>query len=143
MEGESVPVTEVSDPVFGEETVGRGVAIRPAKGRVVAPADGEVSMMFRTGHAVAMTLSGGVEVLIHVGLDTVNLGGSYFTPRAQNGEKVKKGDLLIEFDMESIAGEGYDLISPVIVTNHDDYKGMDAVAGKHVAEGDVLIKVNI
>lgn len=143
LEGEAIPISEVNDPAFSEEIVGRGAAIRPSRGRVVAPADGEVSMMFKTGHAVALTLPEGMEVLIHVGLDTVNLNGSFYTTHVHNGDKVKKGDLLIEFDMEAIANEGYDLVTPVVVTNHEDFKSVSAIDGQRVAEGDALIDVNV
>ncbi|MDR1136998.1 MAG: PTS glucose transporter subunit IIA [Synergistaceae bacterium] len=143
LEGEAVPISEVNDPVFREELVGRGVAVRPSKGRAVAPADGEVSMMFKTGHAVVLVLANGVELLIHVGLDTVNLEGTFFKIYVRNNDRVRKGDLLIEFDIESIKSEGYDLITPVVVTNHENFKYVETMAGHRVAEGDELISVRV
>jgi len=141
LEGELVPIAAVNDPAFSQEIVGRVVSVRPSRGRIVSPFDGEVSMMFRTGHAVALTSSDGAEVLVHVGLDTVKLKGTYFTVHAHNGDRMRRGDLLIEFDMKEIAGEGYDLITPVVVTNHEDYKTMRIAAGAHVAEGNGLIRL--
>jgi PTS system beta-glucosides-specific IIC component len=143
IEGEAVPLSEVNDAAFSGEMLGRGVAIKPSKGRVVAPADGEISMMFNTGHAVALKLDGDVEVLIHVGLDTVNLKGECFKIYASNDDKVRKGDLLIEFDMDGVLKKGYDLITPVIVTNHDEFKSLEPHIMGHVSEGDELIKITL
>ena len=126
--GEAVASSEVNDPTFGEEMLGRGMAIKPAAGRVVAPCDATVDMMFETGHAVSLTTENGVEMLIHVGIDTVNL-------------QVKKGQLLIEFDKDAIAAEGYDTITPVVVCNSDDFPTFETVVGKVVAEGDAVIKL--
>lgn len=119
--GEVVAITEVSDPTFGEEILGKGVAIKPANGRVVAPCDATVDMMFETGHAVSLVADCGAEILIHVGLDTVNLKGEHYTVHAKNGDHVKKGDLLMEFDPEAIKAAGYDIITPVVICNSGDY----------------------
>lgn len=139
--GEAVPIYTVNDPTFAEEMLGKGIAIRPSAGKVVAPCDATVDMMFDTGHAVSLVADCGAEILIHVGLDTVNLKGKHYTVHAKNGDKVKKGDLLIEFDAEAIAAEGYDTITPVIICNSDDYGSFEAHVGKTVAIGDVVIEL--
>ncbi len=139
--GDAVKLCEVSDPTFAEEMLGKGMAIKPAAGRVVAPCDATVDMMFETGHAVSLKSANGVELLIHVGIDTVNLQGKHYTVHCKAGDEVKKGQLLIEFDRDAIAAEGYDTITPVIVCNSDDYPTFEAVTGKIVAEGDVVLKL--
>ena len=139
--GEAVASSEVNDPTFAEEMLGKGMAIKPSAGRVVAPCDSTVDMMFETGHAVSLTTEGGVEMLIHVGIDTVNLQGKHYTVHCKAGDKVKKGQLLIEFDKDAIAGEGYDTITPVVVCNSDDFAVFETVTGKTVAEGDTVIRL--
>ena len=139
--GEAVPSSEVNDPTFAEEMLGRGMAIQQAAGRVVAPCDATVDMMFETGHAVSLTTAFGAELLIHVGIDTVNLQGKHYTVHCKQGDKVKKGQLLIEFDKDAIAAEGYDTITPVVICNSDDFKTFETETGKLVAEGDVVIKL--
>lgn len=139
MEGECVPLAEVSDPTFGEEVLGKGVAIRPVTGRVVAPMDAEVSTVFPTGHAVALTTEDGVELLIHVGLDTVRLDGKYYTRHVENGDKVKKGDLLLEVDLESVKKEGFDTITPVIICNTEAFADIKAETGRSVDLQNVII----
>lgn len=119
--GECVPVTEVSDPTFGQEILGKGIAIKPTEGKVLAPCDGTVEQVFDTGHAVSLTSAFGAEILIHVGLDTVELKGKHYKIHTKNGDKVKKGQLLIEFDVEAIKAAGYDVITPVVICNSDDY----------------------
>ncbi len=139
--GEVVPVTDVNDPTFSEEMLGKGIAIRPSEGKIVAPCDASADMMFDTGHAVSLIADNGAEILIHVGLDTVNLKGKYYTVHAKNGDKVKKGDLLIEFDATAIAAEGYDIITPVVICNSADYKTVETLTGKTVAAGDPVIRL--
>ncbi|NLL78704.1 MAG: PTS glucose transporter subunit IIA [Clostridiales bacterium] len=140
VEGECVPISEVSDPTFGEEILGKGIAIRPANGLIKAPADGIVSTVFPTGHAVAITTEDGVEILVHIGLDTVSLNGEGFTKHVEEGQKVKMGDLLIEADLARI-GEKYDTITPVVICNTSDYKEVNGETGKQVVPGDVVIRV--
>ena len=141
MAGEAVSITEVPDPTFAEGMMGDGIAIRPTDGKVCAPFNGTVDMMFETGHAVSLTTENGVEMLIHVGIDTVNLQGKHYTVHCQGGDKVKKGQLLIEFDKDAIAAEGYDTITPVVVCNSDDFATFETVTGKLVAEGDTVISL--
>lgn len=136
--GECVPVTEVSDPTFGQEILGKGVAIKPTEGKVLAPCDGTVEQMFETGHAVSLTSAFGAEILIHVGLDTVELKGKHYTIHAKAGDKVKKGQLLIEFDVEAIKAAGYDVITPVVICNSDDYSTITPHTGTVTNDDPVL-----
>ncbi|WP_342048832.1 beta-glucoside-specific PTS transporter subunit IIABC [Bacillus sp. OTU530] len=121
IKGERIPLKEVKDKVFSEEIMGKGIAIKPAEGKVVAPFDGTVEMIFHTNHAIGLKSNLGVEVLIHIGIDTVNLNGQYFTSHVQKGEEVKQGQLLIEFDIKNIQKAGYDTTTPVVITNSSDY----------------------
>ncbi len=115
VKGECIPVSEVADPTFAEEILGKGIAIKPSEGKIYAPADGVVSTVFPTGHAVGVTTPDGVEILIHVGLDTVKLKGQFFRTKVEENQKVSKGDLLLEADIKEIAGAGYDTVTPVII----------------------------
>jgi len=137
--GELIPITEVNDPSFSQGLLGKGVAIRPSSGRVVSPVNGTVVQMFKTGHAVTLLSDEGTEILIHVGIDTVNLKGAHFTAHAKEGATVTFGDLLIEFDPAAIFEAGYDLVTPIVVLNTDDYKSVEPVTGKVVSEGDEII----
>ena len=124
--GDLLSMTQVDDPTFRDGMLGVGVAIKPTENRIVAPVDGVVALMFDTGHAVSVTATeGGAEVLIHVGLDTVRLKGEHFKIVARTGDAVKRGDPLIEFDREAIAAEGYDTITPVVITNADEFSRID------------------
>lgn len=139
--GEAVALSEVNDPTFSEEIMGKGMAIIPTEGKVVSPVNGTVAMIFETKHAIALVDENGVELLIHVGLDTVKLGGKYFTAYAKAGDKVKVGSPLVEFDLQAIKNEGYDCITPVIVTNVSDYENILAIDNKAVTMGEEIIKV--
>lgn len=141
MKGECVVLSEVSDPTFGEGIIGPGVAIRPEAGEVYAPVDGVVSTLFPTGHAVAITSSDGVEILIHVGLDTVKLNGEFFDIRATQDQQVKKGDLLVVTDIEKIRAAGYDVITPVVICNGTDFAEVTPLHGKSVNAGDDIISL--
>lgn len=132
IEGKAVAISEVSDPTFGEEILGKGIAVIPTVGKVVAPVDGTIEMVFDTKHAITMTSDDGVEILIHIGLDTVTLQGSPFTTHVEAEQKVKAGDLLLEFDIEAIKAAGLDTISPLVICNSGDYKEVTADAGKDV-----------
>lgn len=140
IEGEAVPLSEVPDPAFSEEILGKGVAIRPSKGRVVSPVKGKIAALFETKHAVGILSEDGAEVLIHIGLDTVKLGGLHYTAYVKAGDDVEIGDLLIEFDMEKIKAEGYDIITPVLISNSGNYGDIIGITGKMVKEKDPLIK---
>lgn len=141
LNGVVVPLKDVPDATFAGEILGKGVAISPSEGKVVAPADGEVSSIFDTKHAIGLTLTDGTELLIHIGLNTVELNGQGFTAHVTDGEKVKKGQALITFDMDFIKKQGYPTITPVIVTNSDDYADVETVAQGNVHSGDKLLNV--
>ncbi len=129
MVGKVVDITEVPDPVFAEGTLGDGMAVIPAKGELYAPADATVDSVFETKHAITLNCDNGAELLIHVGLDTVKLKGQFFDVQVKAGDKVKKGQLLMKFDMKGISKAGYQLITPIVVTNSDDFKLAKATNG--------------
>ena len=139
IQGKAIPVTEVKDPTFSEELLGKGVAIVPTVGKVVAPIDGTVAMVFGTKHAISMTSKSGIEILIHVGLDTVTLEGAPFTAHVEAGQKVKAGDLMLEFDIEAIKAAGLDVTSPIVICNSDDYQEIKANAGQDVNTMDPVL----
>lgn len=141
VKGRAVELSQVSDPTFGEGILGKGAAIIPADGRICSPVDGEVAMIFDTLHAVTLTTEDGVELLVHIGLDTVALKGEHFTAHVEAGAKVKKGDLLITADIEAIKAAGYDVITPVIVCNTSDFKEVEALVGKDVNPGDDILVI--
>ncbi|WP_370832089.1 beta-glucoside-specific PTS transporter subunit IIABC [Clostridium sp.] len=140
IEGKAVSLKQVNDITFSEEIMGKGAAIIPTVGRAVAPVDGIVSALFETKHAIGLTADNGAEILIHIGLDTVKLGGKHFKAHVKSGDKVKTGDLLVEFDIKAIKEEGYEIITPVLVTNVDSYNDVLALIDKDVKEKDELIK---
>ncbi len=137
--GQVVPISKVSDPTFGEEIIGKGVAIIPREGKVFAPVNGTISSIFPTLHAIAMVSDEGAEILIHIGLDTVKLKGEFFTAHTESGAKVNKGDLLLEFDIEGIKNAGYDVISPIVVCNVDVYSRIETTTDKARGIKDVII----
>lgn len=139
LSGQVRPLSAVNDPTFAQEILGKGCAIIPAEGKVVSPVDATVSLMFETGHAVSLTTSDGTELFIHVGLDTVMLKGVHYTPHCATGDKVKAGDLLLTFDVEAIRAAGYDVITPVIICNTDDFKEITAVSADTVQAMDTLL----
>ena len=137
--GQAVPVSEVPDPTFSSGMLGNGVAIIPTEGKVYAPCDATVDMMFTTGHAVSLVADSGAEILIHVGLETVGLEGKCFTVHVENGQKVAKGDLMIEVDLEAVKAAGLNTITPVLVCNSDDYGTFKTSTGKAVTNADMII----
>ncbi len=139
--GKAVPISQVSDPTFGEEILGKGVAIIPSDGKIVAPCDATVDMMFDTGHAVSLVADFGAEILVHIGLDTVNLKGEHFTVHAKSGEKVTRGQLLMEVDLEAVKAKGYDVITPVVICNSGEYSTFKTQVDKTVAAGDEIIRL--
>jgi PTS system beta-glucosides-specific IIC component len=138
--GELIALTEVPDQVFASEAMGKGVGIVPSVGRAVSPVNGVVTTLFKTKHAVGITSDNGAEILIHIGMDTVQLDGKYFTAHVNQGDKVSVGDLLVEFDIEKIKAAGYQVISPVIITNSAEYNQIDSVKQKNVSEKQFLIR---
>ena len=139
--GEAKKLSEVNDAVFGQECMGKGIAIMPSEGKVYAPFDGVVEAFFKTKHAIGLKSIDGLEVLIHIGIDTVNLEGKYFTDKVKQGDEVKAGQLLLEFDMDSIKKEGYDIITPVIVTNTENYSDVICNATGNVNKGSSILKI--
>ncbi len=134
-------LSETEDEAFASGALGKGAVIIPTEGKLVAPADGIVATFFPTGHAVAIETSNGTEILMHVGIDTVRLEGKYFYPKVKEGAKVKKGDLLLEFDIKAIEKEGFSLATPVIISNTDDFSDVVRVDGLSVDFSDSLINV--
>lgn len=122
LEGQAIPLAQVPDETFASGALGSGGAVIPVNGKVTAPFDGQVAMVFDTRHAIGLTGDNGVELLIHVGLNTVELKGKYYTVHVKDGDRIKTGDLLLEFDIEKIKEEGYQVTTPVIVTNSQDFK---------------------
>ena len=130
--GKVVALEDVPDPTFAQGILGPGIAVEPSEGRIVAPADGTVDVMFETGHAVSLTTADGAEVLIHVGIDKVR------TVYVTQNQQVKKGDVLIEFDPAAIKAEGYQIVTPILVCNPDAFTVEPAASGA-VAAGDALL----
>lgn len=141
MSGEIRKLSAVSDAAFSEELLGKGIAIIPKEGKVIAPFDGSVLTLFPTKHAIGLVSENGCEVLIHIGMDTVKLEGQYFTSHVHQGDKVKKGDLLVTFDLEGLLKEGYCIETPVIVTNTKDYLDLIETQETEVEFGDNIITV--
>lgn len=141
LRGEIKALSEVKDEAFSKGILGKGIAIEPKEGQVFSLADGVLTTFFKTGHAIGITTEGGAEVLIHVGMDTVQLEGKYFTPRAKQGDKIKKGDLLLEFDKNAIEEAGYSLITPVVVTNSDNYLDIIETDKRSITYGEELLKI--
>ena len=139
--GTVVPLAEVKDEAFASGALGDGIAIEPAVGELVAPADGEISSTFDTHHAVGMTTVDSAELLMHIGIDTVKLGGKYFTYLVNEGDKVRKGQPLIRFDIEAIKAEGYPVTTPLIVCNTDEYAAVTPKASGTVKQGDALLEL--
>lgn len=141
VDGEAVSLKEVNDPTFAEEIMGKGMAIKPANGNFVSPVNGTIQMVFNTKHAIGIKSNDGVEVLIHVGLDTVKLEGKYFEALVKDGDEVKVGTPLLKVDIEGIKKEGYDTITPVIITNTNDYADVLAIEPTNVKVKETIIKV--
>ena len=127
LKGQVISLDKVNDSVFSSGSLGKGMAIIPSEGKIYAPADGTISAFFETGHAIGVTSKHGAEILIHVGIDTVNLKGKYFYPKVKQNEQVKKGELLLEFDLNKMKEEGYDCTTMIIVTNSQQYTSVQSV----------------
>lgn len=141
IKGETIAIEEVNDPTFASGMLGKGVGIKPAEGKVVAPTAGEITIMFPTKHAVSILSEDGAEILIHIGLDTVNLQGQHFTSHVEVGQKVKAGDLLLEFDIEKITEAGYDVTSPMLVCNPDAFETVEPIKYGPVELNEEIIKI--
>ncbi|MGG4132280.1 beta-glucoside-specific PTS transporter subunit IIABC [Paenibacillus illinoisensis] len=132
-------LSEVNDPAFSSGAMGKGIAIEPDEGVVYSPFDGVVSNMFRTGHAIILTSNDGVQVLIHVGIDTVKLKGKFFSNEIENGDEVKQGEPLIRFDMERIKEEGYEVITPIIVVESDQFTEIIQTNKENIKTADIIL----
>ncbi|VYU55464.1 PTS system beta-glucoside-specific EIIBCA component [Enterococcus casseliflavus] len=139
--GQVVALADVEDKVFSSGAMGKGIAVEPAIGEITAPADAEVKILFPTKHAIGLVTEDGTELLIHIGMNTVELEGNHFTAYINQGDKVKAGQKLISFDTEAIRAEGYSLLTPVIVTNSNDYSDIQTTQSKEVTAQDDLIEV--
>jgi len=139
--GNAIPMSEVPDNTFASEVLGKGMAIIPSEGKVVAPCEGEISTLFDTKHAVGITTNNGIELLIHVGVNTVELGGKYYEAHVVQGEKVEPGQLLLSFDIEKIKEAGYNVTTPIIVANSDEYKSVNGLKTGTVKRMESLIKL--
>ena len=133
-------MTSVKDEVFSQKILGDGIAVVPAKGELYAPADGTIESVFDSKHAISMTTDAGVELLMHIGMDTVKLDGKGFVPQVKNGDTVKKGQLLMKFDIDAIKAAGFDTTTPIIVTNGDRF-AVKPVADGAVVPGAALLKL--
>lgn len=141
VDGITVALKDVNDPTFAQEMIGKGVAIQPENGKIVSPVNGTVSMVFPTGHAVGLVSEDGVEVLIHIGIDTVNLQGAGFTSHVSQNDTVKIGDALIDVDLDALKAAGYDTVIPVIITNTPQYSEINGLSGKSVKAGEEIISI--
>lgn len=141
LEGTAIPLSEVKDATFASEVLGKGMAVIPSKGEVKAPCDATVSTIFDTKHAIGLATDSGLELLIHIGVDTVELGGKFYTAHVKDGDQVKKGQTLITFDMEEIRKAGYDVTTPLIVTNTDDYEEVKMLTEGTVNNGSEVLEV--
>lgn len=141
IKGNVVALADVKDEVFSSESMGKGIAIEPEEGKVYAPADGVISTFFPTGHAIGITTDSGAEILIHVGMDTVEMNGDGFEPQKSQDDKVKKGDLLLKFNIDKIKAAGHPVTTPVIITNSDDYADVIPTDALKVDRGDELIQI--
>ena len=141
LKGAVIPLNQVEDAAFSSEVMGKGIAIEPSEGKVVSPVNGVVTTLFKTKHAVGITSDNGVEILIHVGMDTVKLDGKHFTAHINQGDTVKAGDLLVEFDIAKIKEAGCEVTTPVIITNSADYAEINPTAKKAIEQKETLLTI--
>ena len=139
LKGMVKPLSEVEDEAFSSGALGQGIAIEPMEGKLTAPADGTISAFFPTGHAIGMTTEDGAEILMHVGMNTVKLEGKYFIPKAKQGDRVKKGQVLLEFDIQKIKKAGYSTVTPVLITNSGQYTDIVPTDAKQANRGDTIL----
>lgn len=139
VKGELLPLEEVNDKVFSSGVVGQGIAILPQEGRIYSPVDGVIASTFTSGHAVGILSQNGAEILIHVGINTVQLEGQHYEMHVAEGDKVKKGQLLLAFDLEAIQKAGYDTVTPMVVTNADEYHLFSSGSARPLVVGETVI----
>ena len=140
--GTVVPMENIPDEVFSQGILGQCIGIDPAEGKVFAPVDGDITQAPDSGHALGLMSTGGVEVLIHVGVDTVDMNGDGFTPRVKEGDKVKKGQLLLEMDLDKIAAAKHPAVVITVITNTDEFAAVEGVASGTVEPGADLLKIS-
>lgn len=143
LKGAVIPLSEVKDDAFASEALGKGVAIEPSEGKVVAPFDGIIGTLFPTKHAIGIISDNGMEVLIHIGLDTVELNGKYFEAHVKQGDKVRKGQLLVTFDLENLRKEGYVTQTPVVVTNTQEYSKITITEDAIIDTDSILLDLSV
>lgn len=142
LNGTIIPLEQVEDEAFSSKVLGDGVAIEPSEGKLYAPCNGKIDMIFDTKHAVNIVSENGCEILLHIGIDTVKLGGKFFDAHVSDGQEVRKGDLLISFDMEGIKNAGYKITTPMIICNTDDYNSIETVISGNVSAGTKVLTIN-
>lgn len=141
MQGVCIPVEELNDTVFSDELIGKGIAIEPSDGKVYAPCDGEISMLFQTGHALGMLTKEGLELLIHVGIDTMKINKGYFKVFVTEGQRVRKGDLLLSANLEAIIDKGCSIDSLLIICNSEEVKWKELKSSGFVNENTPVMRV--
>jgi PTS system beta-glucosides-specific IIC component len=143
IEGEMINIEQVNDPVFSSKTMGEGVAFIPEKGIVCSPIDGTIEVAFPTGHAIAIKSSNGAEILIHIGINTVELNGQHFKMLVKQGDSARKGQPLINFDLEAIKEKGYDTTTMMVIANSTEFKNIDIEEYRHVSTEDRIMNISI
>ena len=142
-DGRTIPMDEVNDQTFAQELLGPGIAIVPSNGTVVSPINGTIATVMDTKHAVCIQGEDGLELIVHAGLDTVELNGKYYQTYKEIGDQVKAGDVLLEFDLEEITKAGYDVTTPIVITNLGDYKITKCLTGQQVKAGEEVIQLSL
>lgn len=140
-DGRTIPMDEVNDQTFAQELLGPGIAIVPSNGTVVSPINGTIATVMDTKHAVCIQGEDGLELIVHAGLDTVELNGKYYQTYKEIGDQVKAGDVLLEFDLEEITKAGYDVTTPIVITNLGDYKITKCLTRQQVKAGEEVIQL--
>lgn len=140
-DGRTIPMDEVNDQTFAQELLGPGIAIVPSNGTVVSPINGTIATVMDTKHAVCIQGEDGLELIVHAGLDTVELNGKYYQTYKEIGDQVKAGDVLLEFDLEEITKAGYDVTTPIVITNLGDYKITKCLTGQQIKAGEEVIQL--
>lgn len=140
-DGRTIPMDEVNDQTFAQELLGPGIAIVPSNGTVVSPINGTIATVMDTKHAVCIQGEDGLELIVHAGLDTVELNGKYYQTYKEIGDQVKAGDVLLEFDLEEITKAEYDVTTPIVITNLGDYKITKCLTGQQVKAGEEVIQL--
>lgn len=140
-DGRTIPMDQVNDPTFAQELLGPGIAIEPESGNVVAPIDGSIAMVMDTKHAICIQGEDGLEMIVHAGLDTVELQGKHYQTYVNVGDQVKAGDLLLEFDLDEIKKEGYDVTTPIVITNSAGYEIAKCLTETQVKAGEEVIQL--